>query len=259
MDAKTYNKNRREKLKQEGYYVYVYMDPREEGEYVYEDIRLTHRPFYVGKGFGYRINEHLQKSRLKRNNHKNNKIKKILSEGLEPIKVKVFEGLTEQESLIKEIELINLIGFDNLTNVTHGGEGTSGFNHKEETKHKIGGKNKGRKHTEETKKLISEKLKGREITQEWREKISKTTKGKKKKPFTEEHKKNIGEGGKGRIPWNKGCEGCQEAWNKGVKLSEEHKQKLSKAKAGKKYGNKSEETKKRISEGLKRYHNNKKK
>lgn len=259
MDAKTYNKNRREKLKKEGYYVYVYMDPKEEVEFIYGNIELTHKPFYVGKGYGYRIDSHMNPYHLKRNNHKNNKIKKILSEGLEPIRFKVYEGLTEEESLQKERYLINLIGFENLTNVTYGGEGTSGYKQKEETKRKIGNKNKGNKHSEETKKMISEKLKGRIITEEWRHKISKTTKGKPKQPFTDEHKKNISESGKGRTPWNKGCSGCQESWNSGIKLSEEHRKKLSDSKKGKKYGDKNEETKRKISEGLKRYHNNKKK
>ena len=245
-------KIRREKLRSLGYYVYVYMDPRKPGDYIYGELKLTHKPFYVGKGYGYRINEHMYKTHLKRNNHKNNKIKKILSEGLEPIRVKVYEGLTEKESLQKEIELINSIGFVNLTNVTHGGEGTSGYEQSDETKNKIGNKNKGRKHSEETKKRISEKLKGREITQEWKDKISEGSKGKPKKPFTDEHRKKISESKLGGVPWNKGCIGCQKPHNKGKSLSEEHRKKQSEIKLGKKRGKMSEETKKKISESLKK-------
>jgi len=196
---------------------------------------------------------------LKRKNHKNNKIKKILSLGLEPIRVKIYEGLVECESLIKEIEVINLIGFENLTNVTHGGEGISGYKQSEKTKKKIGVGNLGKKHTDETKKLISEKLKGRKIDDEWRNKISKTLKGVPKKPFTDEHKENISKGGKGRIPWNKGCKGCQTSWNKGLKMSEEARKNMSKAKLGKPGNIKSDESKKKISESLKRFHNEKKK
>lgn len=254
---KDYNKERREKLKELGYYVYAYLDPREKGDFVYGDIVLTHKPFYIGKGFGYRINEHLRKTHLKRNNHKNHKIKKILSLGLEPIRVKIYEGLTEDESLLREVELISLIGFENLTNVTYGGEGTSGFEQSDKTKKKIGKSNRGKKHTEETKKLISEKLKGREIDDEWRDRISKTMTGIPKKPFTDEHKKNISEGGKGRIPWNKGCVKCQEGPWKGKKLPEEVKKQISKAKTGKKLGPRSEETKNKISETLKEYYKNK--
>jgi len=258
MDTKTYNKLRREKLKELGYYVYAYLDPTDEGEFIYDGIELTHRPFYIGKGFGYRINVHMYPCNLNRKNHKNNKIKKILSLGLVPIKVKIYEGLLEQVSLIKEVEIINLIGFENLTNVTHGGEGTSGFEHTTKTKKKIGSGNRGKKHTDETKELISEKLKGRVIDQGWKDKISKTTKGKLKKPFTDEHKKNIAESGKGRIPWNKGCKGCQEAWNKGLEMTKEMRENMSKAKLGKTGNIKSDESKKKISDSLKNYHNKRK-
>lgn len=258
METKSYSKLRREKLKSLGYYVYAYLDPTESGCFIYGDIELTHKPFYVGKGFGYRINEHMYSCNLKRRNHKNNKINKLLGLGLEPIKVKIYEGLNEPESFYKEIEFIKLVGFGNLTNVTYGGGGISGFKHNLKTKRKIGKKNKGNKHTEKTKKLISEKLIGRVINQEWRGKISNSTKGKPKKPFTNEHKKNISESSKGKVPWNKGCVGCQSAWNKGLKMTKEMRDNMSKAKLGKTGNLKSEESKQKISESLKKYHNNKK-
>jgi len=253
MDSKTRSKLRREKLKELGYYVYVYLDPRKEGSFIYEDILFENEPFYVGKGYGLRINEHLYKCSLKRKNHKNNKIKKILAEGLNPIKIKIFEGLTEKEALEKEIEIIKLIGIKNLCNKTLGGDGTSGFKQKKSTKLKISKKNKGRKHSEETKKKISEKLKDRIITEEWRENISKGSRG-IKKTFTDEHKKNIGKSGLGRAPWNKGCKDCKPAWNKGIKMSEESKLKMSESKKNKKTGPKTEDIKKKISESLKKYH-----
>lgn len=40
-------------------------------------------------------------------------------------------------------------------------------------------------------------------------------KGKKRPKFSEEWKKNIGNSGRGRVPWNKGTKGVMKAWNKG--------------------------------------------
>ena len=38
------------------FYVYVYLDPRKEGEYNYGGLCFNAEPFYVGKGSGYRCN-----------------------------------------------------------------------------------------------------------------------------------------------------------------------------------------------------------
>jgi hypothetical protein len=62
--------------------------------------------------------------------------------------------------------------------------------------------------------------------EEAKEAISKKLKGVKKSPFTEEHRKNISKGGKGRKPWNKGLTGV-------VKASEETKAKMSESAKGK--------------------------
>jgi hypothetical protein len=121
MEKKSYYRLRKEKLKRTGYYVYVYLDPRKKGTYTYEDIHLEYEPFYVGKGYGNRIKVHLYEYSLKQNNQKNNKIKKIINEGLEPIRIKLFIELTEIEALEKEIEVIEKIGLNVLTNVTKGG------------------------------------------------------------------------------------------------------------------------------------------
>lgn len=249
MEKKSYYRLRKEKLKRTGYYVYAYLDPRKKGSYIYDDIHLEYEPFYVGKGYGNRIKVHLYECSLKQNNQKNNKIKKIISEGLEPIRIKLFTELTEVKALEKEIEVIEKIGLNVLTNVTKGGR----ISYKYIKKHL----NKSKKHSEETKKKISEKLKGRIITEEWKKNISKGGKG-IKKTFTEEHKKNIGKGGLGRIPWNKGCENCVKAWNKGLKMSEESIEKMSKAKLGKKGTPKNDEWKEKISKSLLLYHNKKK-
>jgi group I intron endonuclease len=75
--------------------------------------------------------------------------------------------------------------------------------------------------------------------------ISKALTGKK---FSEERKKNISDGHKGQIPWNKGKVGVQEAWNKGIPVTEEVKIKISKSNKGKV---RTADVKKRISESLK--------
>jgi len=81
-------------------------------------------------------------------------------------------------------------------NMTPGGYGGGHYEkHTEETKRKVGDKNKGRSCNEETKKLISEKLKGRIITNEHRIKLSIYWKGKtsliKGKPKSKEHKEKL--------------------------------------------------------------------
>ena len=55
-------------------------------------------------------------------------------------------GLTKEEALKYEIEFIELLGYDNLTNGTTGGLGSSGL-----------------KHTKETKSALSKAMRGRKI------------------------------------------------------------------------------------------------
>ncbi len=77
-----------------------------------------------------------------------------------------------------------------------------------------------------------------EPTKETRQKLSEAKKGRKRKPFSEEHKRKISESKKGHT------------YNKGKVKSKEHKTKIAEAMKGKA---KSEEHKKKISEKLKEY------
>ncbi len=112
------------------YYVYIYLDPRKKGSYQYGKHSFMFQPFYVGKGYKNRIKSLLLESqRTKQNQPKYKKVNSILSEGLEPIMLKVKENLTEASAFRFEKYLINLIGRKcdkgTLTNILIGGEGAS--------------------------------------------------------------------------------------------------------------------------------------
>jgi predicted XRE-type DNA-binding protein len=138
------------------FYIYIYLDPRKLGRYCYENICFLYSPLYVGKGKDRRW-----KNINGRNPHFENKINKIKKLGLEPIVIKLFENLSEKESLDKEIELIKEIGrFDLKTgpivNETIGGEGKSGNIVLEETRKKMSEKKKGISRSIETRNKIKE-------------------------------------------------------------------------------------------------------
>ena len=42
------------------YYVYVYLDPRKQGIYKYDNFEFNYEPFYIGKGKNNRCNRHLK-------------------------------------------------------------------------------------------------------------------------------------------------------------------------------------------------------
>lgn len=126
------------------FYVYGYLDPRKKGKFTYEDLIFEYEPFYIGKGKNDRINEHCQNCHLEKdtNKLKVNKIKKIINEKLDIIKIKIYENINEDDAFEKENYLIDLIGridieTGTLVNLTNGGEGSSGRITSEETKSKI--------------------------------------------------------------------------------------------------------------------------
>lgn len=158
------------------YYIYIYLDPRKPGRYVYGDYCFLYEPFYVGKGKGKRI-----KKIYGRSKYFINKINKIKEYVLEPIYFKLMKNLSEEKSFILETNLIKLIGREDLNkgpliNFTNGGEGTSGRIISEDTKNKISknhrdiskennpnyekyGKDNpfyGKHHSDKTKEIISE-------------------------------------------------------------------------------------------------------
>lgn len=91
------------------YYVYAYLNPLEEGIYKSSIASFLAKPFYVGKGIGDRLYDHLKDARPTRKHtysHKLNTIRLIQSSGLSPIIVKISEGLSEDEALSLELKLI---------------------------------------------------------------------------------------------------------------------------------------------------------
>lgn len=99
MDAPEYTKG-----KKDGFYVYVYIDPRNFEE------------FYYGKGKGNRKESHLSDNR---DSEKVKRIKEIQKEGLTPVIKVIAKNLTESEAFLIEKTLIWKLG-KNLLNISSG-------------------------------------------------------------------------------------------------------------------------------------------
>lgn len=140
------------------FYVYIYLDPRKPGKYVYGDYCFLYEPFYIGKGKGRRY-----KRCINRNKYFINKCDRIWKSNLIPIVIKLFKNINEIKSFEIEKQLILEIGRKDLNkgpliNFTDGGDGNSGWRHSEETKTRISklnsGKNNGmfgKHHSEKSK------------------------------------------------------------------------------------------------------------
>ena len=152
------------------FYVYIYLDPRKPGKYIYDNYEFEYEPIYIGKGKGDRIYDHIYKCKGKEFIGKNkfyDKLRKILNLGYKPIKFKIKDSLFENDAFTLEKDLIKLIGRYNLnlgplTNLTDGGDGASGKIYTDEERYQKGihsrGKTKEEYYGLEKSKIIQEKI-----------------------------------------------------------------------------------------------------
>lgn len=120
------------------FYIYVYLDPLIKGIFEYDNLIFNYKPFYVGKGKKNRMLDHLIKAKRKnflKELPQIEYIRNILLEGKEPIILKLYDNISENDAFILEKEVINRIGYKDgpLVNRTGGGQGPSGkvYNNKE--------------------------------------------------------------------------------------------------------------------------------
>lgn len=152
------------------FYVYCYKDP------------ITLLPFYIGKGSKDRATFHLKliSSNLHKNKYFSNTVKKLRSEGLEPIIEIIENNLQEVDAYSLESLLIEQYGrklYDEngiLCNLTKGGIGPVGYKHSIDDKAKMktnfnnspeANNNRrlsklGKKHDQETKDKMANSKRG---------------------------------------------------------------------------------------------------
>lgn len=191
---------------------------------VYRHIRLdTRKPFYIGIG----VTPTRAYSKKGRNKHWHN----IVDKHGYDVQI-LLEDLSYEEAKLKEIEFISLYGRHNISNgllcnLTDGGDGSLGYKPTEEALLKISKTSKGRV---KSKEQIDKWKQNMSFTksEETKEKIRQTLLGKK---HTEERKENQRKAHLGRTLSDETKQKLRDYWvgKKRGPFSEEHKQKLSKA------------------------------
>jgi hypothetical protein len=141
--------------------------------YVLEEEKAGH-VFYVGKGTGKRYKEHSFRARDPKRKHYYVycKIHQLWENGLDFTSRIIYR--TYDESMAYEMEkfMIRLFGRENLCNLTDGGDGSFFTKHTEESKKKIGDKNRGRKASEEELKRRSDAHIGIKYSEDGKKKLS---------------------------------------------------------------------------------------
>ena len=148
--------------------------------YVYIKVLPNGKPFFVGKGFGYRFIYTCGRNSYYKNI--------VIKYGKENLRTTIFPMENEESALKEEQRLIayfKALGCK-LSNMTDGGEGTSGF--------KRQAWNKGKHLT----------IVHRQRTSLGRLGIKVWNKGLKTGPLSEEHKRKLSKAHLGIEPWHKG-------------------------------------------------------
>lgn len=150
----------------EGFYVYAYYEPGCEF------------PFYIGKGKNDRYRAHTKQSSLALRTRMSNKLKSLLSRGIQPVIRIVAQSLTESAAFALEKRLIWVLGRRSchrsgcLLNLTDGGEGPSGSTHSAATREKMRAWHIGRPRSQETKAKLRIANLGKRATEETRRKMA---------------------------------------------------------------------------------------
>lgn len=164
---------------------YVYLLLREDGA----------TPFYVGKGKADRWNDH-ERQAHKKATYKNHVIRQIVAAIGHVPKIKIAEGLTQNEAVLLEVSTIAEYGRHPeglLTNRTRGGEGC--VDPSPEVRKAMGAANVGRKMTDQQRADLSKRLTGIAKSEQHRRNIAagklgnQYTKGRKQPPEEIERRK----------------------------------------------------------------------
>ena len=182
------------------YYIYAFLDSSKSGKFIYGELIFDYEPFYIGKGCGDRIKSSLYD---RESAFKVNKIKSLKDNNIDILSIKIYENLSNDESLKFEIETIRKIGrrslkLGPLTNLTDGGDGRLSSPHSDETKQKISETKKSQglsiKHSDETKEYLrfinigeSNPMFGKKHTDKIKEEQSIRVSGKKHPMFGKKH------------------------------------------------------------------------
>jgi hypothetical protein len=189
--------------------------------YVYALVRESGVPFYIGKGCGDRWLHHEKRARNGVSGYKHEIIRGMHARGLEVIKIKLHEGLTEAVAHAYEVALIAAIGrrpIGPLANLTDGGDGVSGLK-----------RPPGRKLSPETIAKIAASQRGKAKPLDQIARRSATRRGMK---LSAESRANIGAGARGRQKSPQECANIAAA-HRGMKASPEARANMSTAQSGK--------------------------
>ena len=97
------------------FYVYVYLDPRKQGVFKYDDFVFDYQPMYVGKGRRFRDTNHLKIClRKEENSHFYRTLRKLLKNNIQPIVKRLKEDLEEKSAYDFETYMIKKIGRKDL-------------------------------------------------------------------------------------------------------------------------------------------------